>query len=182
MRLLAFATVIVFAFLLSNTVHADQATVAPDATARYRLELGGGAVWEGGGRPTLASTRLGFGYDFGEHVGVVFDARHLFIEDRATHPMDDARQDYDDFGLGLRFRAPLGHEIELFFTPMLLASRFGYDRGASWGKGAELRAGIEAWLGGPLWVGASASATLSWANEEAVEINGGAEAYLTARF
>jgi hypothetical protein len=182
MRHLVFLTVIAVALLLANAAHADEPTFTPDPSARYRVELGGGLVDEGGGRPVIASTRLGVGFDLGAHVGLVFDARHLFVETRNPHPIDDARESYDDFGLGLRLRAPLGRQVELFLTPMLLASRFGYERSAVWGKGAELRAGIEVWLGGVLWVGASAGGTLSWASEESVEANGNAEAYVTARF
>lgn len=181
MRSLTTAIVIVVALLFAKAAHADEPTLAPDLSARYRLELGGGAAWEGGGKPTLASARLGFGYELGAHVGLVVDARHLFVDD-GPHPLDDARQSYDDFGLGLRLRAPLGDKVELFLTPMLLTSRFGYAQSASWGKGAELRAGLEVWLAGALWVGAAASATATWANEEAVEINGSAEAYVAVRF
>jgi hypothetical protein len=183
MRSFTFLSCFVIALLLcSNAAHADEPTHAPDTAARYRLELGGGLVHEGGGRPDLGSARLGLGYDFSAHLGVVFDARHLFVETRNPRPMDGAWDSYDDFGLGLRFRAPLGRQVELFLTPLLLASRFGYEHAAYWGKGAALRAGVEVGLGGPLWVGASAGGTLSWASEESVETHGSAEAYVTLRF
>jgi hypothetical protein len=186
MRFLTTATLVLVTLLFAQVAHADTPTLAPDLSTRFRLELAGGAAWAKA--DPRGSARVGFGVQLSEHTGLAFDARHLFVEEGPAFHLDDYVRAYDDLGVGLRLRAPLGR-VELFFTPELVLAFLGYNsdeqpprRQTALAKGVSLRAGVETWLGGALWVGLAVNGTVVSAGFESIDAHAGVEAYATVRF